>query len=134
MQIVFRTAVFKGTPWSLRQFLITASPLKMIKIAFYFILKALFTMNVWPCRKNGSIRKIRLISKSMTSQHGYQAIAIHILPNMSRSECNKATKFVQLIEFNMSNIFVEKSYKKCAGETISRLLSKKSKLGIYLDQ
>ena len=43
-------------------------------------------------------------------------------------------KFGQLIEYNMRNIFVEKSYTKCAAETISRLLSKKSKLIISLDQ
>ena len=34
----------------------------------------------------------------------------------------------------MRNIFDEKSYTNCAGETISRLLSKKSKLSISLDQ
>ena len=43
-------------------------------------------------------------------------------------------KFGQLIEYNMRNIFVEKSYTKCAGETILRPLSKKSKLRISLDQ
>ena len=31
-------------------------------------------------------------------------------------------KFGQLIEYNMRNIFVEKSYIKCAGETITRPL------------
>ena len=40
--------------------------------------------------------------------------------------------FGQLIECNMRNIFVEKSYTKCAGETIPRPLSKKSKLSIAL--
>ena len=40
----------------------------------------------------------------------------------------------QLIEYNMMNIFVEKSYTKCAGETIPRPLSKKSKFTISLDQ
>ena len=40
----------------------------------------------------------------------------------------------QLIEYNMRNILVEKSYTKCAGETIPRPLSKKSKLSISLDQ
>ena len=30
--------------------------------------------------------------------------------------------------------FAEKSYKKCAGETIPRPLSKKSKLNVSLDQ
>ena len=43
-------------------------------------------------------------------------------------------KFGQLIEYNMGNIFIEKSYTKCAGETIPRHLSKKSKLNISLDQ
>ena len=43
-------------------------------------------------------------------------------------------KFGQLIEYNMRNIFVEKSYTKCAGETIPRPLSEKSKLSISLDQ
>ena len=36
-------------------------------------------------------------------------------------------KFCQLIEYNR-NIFAEKSYTKCAGETILRPLSKISKL------
>ena len=43
-------------------------------------------------------------------------------------------KFGQLIEYNMGNIFVKKSYTKCAGETFPRPLSKKIKLSIYLDQ
>ena len=43
-------------------------------------------------------------------------------------------KFGQLVEYNMRNILVEKSYAKCAGETIPRPLSKKSKLSISLDQ
>ena len=42
-------------------------------------------------------------------------------------------KLCQLIEYNM-NIFVEKSYIKCAGETISRPLSEISKLSISLNQ
>ena len=57
-----------------------------------------------------------------------------MLPNMSRSKGNQAMKFGQLIEYNMRNTFVEKSYTKCAGETIPRPLSKKSKLSISLDQ
>ena len=43
-------------------------------------------------------------------------------------------KFGQLTEYNLRNIFVEKSYTKCAAETISRPLSKISKLSISLDQ
>ena len=43
-------------------------------------------------------RKIRLISKSMTSQPAKQAIAIHIFPNISRSKDNQTMKFDQLID------------------------------------
>ena len=60
----------------------------------------------------------------MTPQPGWQTIAIHIFPNISRSKSNQAMKFGQLIEYNMRNISVEKSYTKCAGETIPRPLSK----------
>ena len=102
--------------------MVTETPLKMMK---NFTLKSsfrsqdiqVFVMTFWSCKKNGSIRKIRLISKSMTSQPG-----------------NQAMKFGQLIEYKMRIIFVEKSYTKCAGKTIPRPLSKKSKLSIYLDQ
>ena len=71
----------------------------------------------------------------MTSQPGKQLIAMHILPNISRSKSNQTTKFGQLIEYNMRNIFLEKSYTKCGEETISHpFLSKKPKLSIFLDQ
>ena len=58
----------------------------------------------------------------MVSQPGLQTIALDILPNISRSKGNQAMKFGQLIEYNMRNIFVEKSYTKCAGETIPQTL------------
>ena len=48
----------------------------------------------------------------MTSQPGKQTIAIHILPNISRSKGNQTMKFGQLIECNMSSNFLEKSYTK----------------------
>ena len=56
----------------------------------------------------------------MTSQPGHQTMSIHIFPNISRSIGNQAMKFGQLIEYNMRNNSVEKSYAKCAGETIPR--------------
>ena len=74
--------------------------------------------------KNSLIRKVRLISKFMTSQPGQQTIEIHILPNISRTKDNQTMKFGQLIEYNMRNIFVEKSYIKWGGETITRPFSK----------
>ena len=85
--------------------------------------------------KNGLIRKIRLISKLMPSKPGYQTIAIHILPNISRNKGNQRMKSGQLIEYNMRNIFLEKSFSRCGGETIPIPLSKKkSKLNISLNQ
>ena len=57
-----------------------------------------------------------------------------MLPNISRSKGNQTMKFGQLIEYNMRNSFVEKSYTKYAGETIPRPLSKRSKLSIFVDQ
>ena len=43
-------------------------------------------------------------------------------------------KIGQLIECNMRNIFLEKLYTKCDGETTPRSFSKKLKLSISLDQ
>ena len=43
-------------------------------------------------------------------------------------------KFGQLIEHDIKNIFLEKSYTKRDGETIHRPFSKKLKLSISLDQ
>ena len=60
-------------------------------------------MTFWSCRKMA--RTIRLISKFMTSQPGKQTIAIHILPNISRSKGNETMKFGQLIEYNMRMTF-----------------------------
>ena len=57
-----------------------------------------------------------------------------MLRSISRSKGNQAVKFGQLIEYNMRNIFLEKSYTKCGGETIPRSFSKNPKLSISLDQ
>ena len=70
----------------------------------------------------------------MTSQPGQQTMAIHMLPNVSRNKGNQAMTFGQVIEYNMRNNFVEKSYTKCSGETIPRPLSKTSELSISPDQ
>ena len=39
--------IFKGAVLGLRQFLATESPLKMMKGAFYFTLKALFVLQIF---------------------------------------------------------------------------------------
>ena len=61
----------------------------------------------------------------MTSQPGYQTVLMYILPNISKSKGNQTMKFGQLIECNMRNIFLEKSYTKCCGETSHRPFSEK---------
>ena len=55
------------------------------------------------------------------------------MPNISRSKGNQTMKFGQLIKCNMRNIFLEKSYSKCDGETSLRPFSEKLKLSISLD-
>ena len=59
---------------------------------------------------------------------------MYILPNISRNEGNQTMKFGQLIEYNMRNIPVEKSYTKYGVETSPRPFSRKLKFSISLDQ
>ena len=54
----------------------------------------------------------------MTSQPGKQTIAIHILPNISRSKDIQPMKFGQLLEYNTRKIVLEKSHVKCGGEKL----------------
>ena len=54
--------------------------------------------------------------------------------NNSGSKGNKTMKLDQLLEYNMGNIFLRKSYTKCGRETISRPFSKESNLSISHDQ
>ena len=70
----------------------------------------------------------------MTSQPGKQTVVRYRLPNFSRSKGNQTMKFVQLIECNIRNIFLEKLYRKCDGETSVRPFSEKLKLSVTLDQ
>ena len=93
-----------------------------------------FCLDFLVLQKDDLIRKIMLISKFVMSQPGKQTIAIHILPNISTSKGSQTMNFGQLIEYNMKNIFLEKSYTKCGGETIPRQFPKKSKLSIFIDQ
>ena len=79
MLLVRIANMFKGTLSYLREFLETESLkiLKMMKNAFYFTLEALFVLKLFIILsrlsvhvKSGLIRKIRLISKFMTSKPG----------------------------------------------------------------
>ena len=56
------------------------------------------------------------------------------MTSISKSKGNQAMTFGQLKEYNLRNIFLERSYTKCGGETVSRPFFKKSKLSICVDQ
>ena len=62
--------------------------------------------------KNGLIRKIRLISKFITSKSGLKIITIHVLTNILRSKGNQEMELGKLREYNSRNIFLKKSYTK----------------------
>ena len=103
------------------------SPLKALFVLKIF--KLLFLDFLVMC-KSGLIRKIGW----------FQNLWRHNLVNkqlqlgISRSKDNQTMKFAQLVEYNTRNLFDEKSYTKCGGETIPRSISKKSKLSLSLDQ
>ena len=52
---------------------------------------------------------------------------------ISRNKGNQTMKFGQSLEYNMRNVFPEKTYTKCVIETSSRPFSKKSKLIYKID-
>ena len=56
------------------------------------------------------------------------------MTNISGSKGNQTLNFGQLIEYNLRNIFLEKSCTKCGGASIPRPIFKKSKLSIPLDK
>ena len=100
--------------------------------AFYVTLKASFVLKIitflsWIFRHVGKRlyfqRKLSLFSKFVTSSTEKQIIAIDILLNISRNEGNQAMKFSQLIEYNMRNIFLEKS---CGGDVVEKLVPEPS--------
>ena len=116
------------------------SPLKMMKNAFYFTSKALSILKVFKflswlfghiAEQVDNENKVNFKFCDVTA---WLTIVLHILCNMSRIKGNQTMKFGQLIECNMRNIFLEKSYTKYGGETILRPFSEKLKLSISLDQ
>ena len=125
----------------LGQFLATERPSKFMKNAFCFTLKALFVLKIFQFfswlfshAEKQLDYKGKINFKIIMSYPGKQAIAIHILPNILRSKGNQVMKFGQLIEYNIRNIFLKKSYTKYGGESIPRPFLKKSKLSISLDK
>ena len=79
------------------------------------------------------LKNIRLILNFKTLQAGQQIIAMQILSSISRGKRKQTWGIGQLIEYNMRNIFLEKSYKKYGGEITPRLFYKRLNLSISLD-
>ena len=117
---------FIGALSGLTQFLAAESPLEMTKNTFGFTSKALFVLKIFKSlswlfghlakrrdKKDKVIFKFYDVTVWLTTNCN-----IHILPNISRSKGNQIMKFGQLIEFNMRNIFLGISYKKCVEELV----------------
>ena len=106
-----------------------------MKNAFYFTSKPLFVLNYLNlCLYFFGEAEKQLDQKDKVNFRIYDVAtretnSYHTL----RSKGNQTMKFGQLIEYNMRNTFLEKSYTKCGGETIPRPFSKISKLSISLD-
>ena len=96
-----------------------------MKNAFYYSLKALFVLKTFKflSRVFGHVEKTARLERQGQFQNPWR----HNLANkqLQYTYCNQAMKFRQLTEYNMRKNFVEKSYTKCAAETIPRPLSKK---------
>ena len=90
-----------------------------MKNVFYFILKVpfVFVLTVLVTYESGFIKKLRLISKFMTSSTAKQIIAIPILANISRSKANQT----------MKNIFLSKNHAKNEARRLLPNLFKKKK-------
>ena len=94
------------SPWKLFSFL------RCFNFCFEFLVM----------QKNGLIRKTK------------QTIKMHIFSDMSKTKVNQTTKCGPLIEYNMKNIIVEKSFTKYDGKTRPRNIFKKSKFSISVYQ
>ena len=52
------------------------------------------------------VRKLKVVSKFMTSSTDKKTTIIHILPNISGSKDDQILKFGELIEYNLRNDFL----------------------------
>ena len=105
------------------------SPYKLFSFWRYLNFRPEFFVHIW----ERLYKKAKVNFNIYRSQTGKQLTTMNILPNISWGKCSQTVKFGQLIEYNVRNIFPEKSYKKF-GETSCRPFPKTSNLGISLDQ
>ena len=113
----------------------------MKKKAFNFTSKALFVLKMFKFLSwlFSHVAK-RLHQKDKVNFEIYDVIAWlsnnckTYIAQYLRRKGNQTMKFARLIEYNMTNIFLEKSYTKCGGESSPRPFFEKLKLSISLDQ
>ena len=98
------------SPWKKVDFIyFNENSLKMINSGFYFILKALFVLEIFKflprpfliLMENGLIRKLSQISKFMASQTWKLTVTSSILTDTLNSKDNQIIKFGLLIEHKM---------------------------------
>ena len=92
------------------------SHLKMMENAFYFSLKTLFAQRFvftfLSCRKNGLIRKIRLISKFMTCNLVNIQLQFTYCPIFEEVKANKRLNLVRLYNRTRKYKFRKESFRK----------------------
>ena len=113
--------MFKGPLSGVRQFLTIESPLKVMKNAFHFTLKAFFVLQIFAFLSwlFGYVEK-RLDKKAMFNFKIYD-VTDWTANNFNTHITQYLDKFFgQLIKYNMKNGFLEKSSRKWGRETSSK--------------
>ena len=137
----FRILLLKGPLSGLRKFLATESPLKVIKKAFYFPLKALFVLKIFKfcvdflvMYENGLIRNIRLILKFRRHNVLNKQLQYTYCPISQEVKGNQTMKFGQLIEITLGTFLLKNHTQNVSNKLFPDPYLKKSKLSISLDQ
>ena len=123
---IFPSLIIKGALSGLKQSLSTKSPLKMMENAFHFTLTTLFVLKMFKFLS----WLFRHVEKWLDSKDKVNFKIYDITTWLTN---NWNTQIDQYFKKNrqsgnailLANIFLEKSYTKCRGETISRPFSKK---------
>ena len=92
---------------------------------FYFTSKALFVLMIFKFLSRLFCHVAKRLDEKDKVNFKFYDVTAWLTGNIWRSEANQTIKFGQLIERNMTNIFLEKSCTKCGGETSTRHLSEK---------
>ena len=69
--------------------------------------------------ESGLMRKLRIIPNFIWSHTGRQVLAIHVLPNISRSKVNQTMKLGRLTQYITPEIFFLKS---CTQNVMKKLV------------